>query len=275
MSNEILKHNTETFNAELYVAFQNAGGVMRGRSRRKTGVIGESTNFPKIGLAGVAQPKTRNGKVPLQDIGRDRVNCPLTDYYGSTMLDDLDTLKTNVDEKTAIQNAIAMSLARSEDDIALAALMTSGNALNNLTANDTWSSDTVPRAMLRDFGKAEAMAGGSMNALVSWAAWSDLLAIPSFVNSDLGGRTELTSEGVMAKMFFGFAYAPFSRLPLSGGKPVNIFWNSGSVGVAVGKEITPETSWLSDYDSWHIKGKMSQGACLIDATGVVLRQYNS
>lgn len=90
----------QQFEAELFEAFQNQGGAMRSRLRRKTGVVGTRTHFPKIGLAPAAQPKTRNGKVPLLDIVRDRVQCDLTDYYGADMIDSLDELKTNVDEKS-------------------------------------------------------------------------------------------------------------------------------------------------------------------------------
>lgn len=276
MTGEITKHFTEDFNEELFVAFQNAGGVMRGRSRRKTGIVGYRTHFPKIGLAATAQQKTRNGKVPLQDIARDRVFCDLVDYYGGDMIDDLDELKTNVEEKGAIQNAIVMSLMRSEDDIALAALAATTNANNSLGANDSFSSDAVPRLLLQQFGAAEAFQGGNMHALVTWASWADLLALNTFVNSQVGGDTRMTVEGVNPKRFYGFDYAPFSRLPLhSSGARLNLFWNPKCLGTAVGKEVTPETAWLSEYSAHLITGKMSQGAVLIESIGAIARRYAS
>jgi hypothetical protein len=275
MSGSITGHFTEEFNAELYTALQNKGGMMRGRVRRKTGVTGITTKFPKIGTAGPALPKMRNGKVPMLDIARTRVDCTLYDRYGADMIDDLDELKTNVAERAAVASAIAMSLARSEDDFALNALALSGNAANSLAANDAFASDVVPRGILEVFGTNEAMEGGQMNALVTWRAWTDLLTLNSFINSDYGGDTLMTVEGQRPKNYFGFAYAPFSRLPIhvASGARLNIWWNSNCIGVAVGKEITPETAWLSDYDAWFIKGKMRMGSVIIDETGVVLRRY--
>lgn len=270
---EINKHFTQEFNQELFVAFQNKGGVMRGRLRRKTGVVGERTHFPKIGLAPVAQPKTRHGLVPVMDIARDRVSCDLTDMFASTLLEDMDQLKTNVEEKGAVQSALAMSLARSEDDIALGALAASTNPANSLGADDTFSSDTVPRTMMEVFGNNEAIDGGNMHALVSWRAWNDLLALNSFVNSDYGGDSGLTTEGMRPKTYFGFHYMAYSRLTRNSGKPVNIWFNPNCAGTAVGKEITPETVWRPEIDSWQIKGKMSQGGVMIESTGVVQRRY--
>lgn len=275
MANEITKHFTEQFNSELYVAFQNEGSVMRARSRRKTGVIGYRTHFPKIGLASTALPKTRAGKVPLQDIARDRVFCDLQDFYGATTIDKLDELKTNVEEKSAVQQALVMSLARSEDDIATAELATSTNPANVLGSSDSWSSDAVHRQMLATFGRNEAFEGGTMHALVSWAAWADLLALNTFINSQFGGDTDLPVEGVKPKVFFGFAYAPFSRLPLSGVLPINMWWNPKTIGTAVGQEIEPSTDWLPESHNWLIKATMSQGAKILDSTGIVLRRYSA
>ena len=264
----------QQFEAELFEAFQNQGGAMRSRLRRKTGVVGTRTHFPKIGLAPAAQPKTRNGKVPLLDIVRDRVQCDLADYYGADMIDSLDELKTNVDEKSAVQRAISMSLARTEDDIALAALATTTNPANRLGADDSWASDAVPRSVLETFGNNEAIAGGQMHALITWKAWNDALALNTFIHADYGGDPQLTVEGQRPKMWFGFAYAPFSRLPThSSGSKLNLWWNASAAAVAVAQEITSEVTRLPDYDATFMMGKMRMGACLIESIGVIARRY--
>lgn len=268
-------HEIQVFEQELYAAAQHKGGVMRPRVRRKTGVIGNSVFFPKIGVAGKAMPKTRNGKVPLLDIARTRVSCTLADYYGADMVDDLDTIKTNVNEKTAIQDAITWSLNRNEDDIALAALISGNNANDNTASDDSWSSDLIPRTVLQQFGDAEIMDGGQMFALIKWKTWNDLLSLNSFINSQYGGDTSLTSEGQAPKMYFGFAYAPYSRVPAhSSGSRFNTWWNSKVMGVAVGAEIKMMVERLAEYDATQIMGKMSQGSVLIDDTGVIKRRYS-
>jgi hypothetical protein len=94
MALDIDKHFTTQFEAELFEAFQNKGGVMRPRLRRKTVTKSSEVKFPKIGLAPEAMPKSRNGKVPPMEIRRDRVTCGLADYYGADMIDNLDELKS-------------------------------------------------------------------------------------------------------------------------------------------------------------------------------------
>jgi hypothetical protein len=262
------------FETEVFEAFQHKGGTLRTRGRRKTGVTGNECRFPKVDLAGAAKPKTKGGKVPLLDILRDKVTATLTDYYGADQLDSLDELKTNVDQRGISRDAIVMSLARSEDDVSTAALITGSNAADNTATNDSFTTDAIPRLMLETFGEGNAFAGGKMHALISWKAWSDLLAVDSFVNSEYGGDNLLTSEGQRPKMYFGFDYAPFSRLPeFSSGVPYNIWWHHDVLGIAVGAEISSTMERLPDYDAWFIMGKMSQGAVLIEDAGVVKRRY--
>lgn len=273
---EFTAHDISVFNAELYAAAQNKGGIMKPRTRRKTGVIGTTAYFPKFGVAPTAQGKTRNGKVPLMDIARTRTSCTLADFYGADLIDDLDQLKTNVAEKAAVQDAISWSLYRKEDDIALAAAIGGSNA-NDLTASDdAWTADTIPRLVLEKFGAAEIMDGEGMHALITWKAWNALLALNSFINSQYGGDTRLTSEGQLPKQYFGFAYVPFSRLAAhSGGTKYNLWFNAKVLGVAVGQEITTRTDYLPDFDAWQVMSKMSQGAVLVDDTGIIKRRYEN
>lgn len=269
-------HDVLLFEQELYAAAQNAGGFIKPRARRKTGIIGTTVKFPKISAAGAAQAKTRNGEVPLLDIARNRVECSLADYYGADLVDDLDNLKTNVNEKAGVMDAITKSLHRKEDDIALAAMIGGSNANDNTSADDAWTSDATPRSVLEKFGNAEIMDAGGMHAAISWKTWNALLSLNSFINSQYGGDTSLTSEGQAPKMYFGFAYVPFSRLSLhSSGAVYNLWWNQKVVGVAVGAEVTTTMERIPRLDAMQIMGKMSQGACLIDDTGMIKRRYEA
>jgi hypothetical protein len=275
MSAQIDRHFVEEFNQETFVAFQDKGGLIRNRCRRKTGVVGYLTKFPKVGVAPAAQGKTRGGKVPRMEIGRDRVDCQLFDRYGSDTIDSLDELKTNVAERAAVQDAIVYSLNRAEDDFGLNALASSTSPRNSLAGDDTWTSDAIPRQVLEEFGNAEMIEGGQMHALISWRSWNALLGLNSFVNSQFGGDTRLTSEGQLPKMYFGFSYVPFSRLPThTSGSRLNIFYNSRVLGVAVGAEIKPQVDYLPDEDAYQLMAKTSQGAVLIETAGVTLRRHS-
>ena len=266
---------TEEFNAELFVAFQNKGGMYRDKVRVKTGVVGYRTHFPKIGTAATAQGKTRHGLVPTMDILRDRVPVTLDDKYGADYIDSLDELKTNVAEKAAVQQAISLSLARTADDYAKTAIMASTNSSNNLTANETFSSDATFRLMQELFGAAETMEEGACYAVISWGAYSDLCALNSFIHAEYGGNTGATSSHKVAKRYFGFDVHPYSRMPQTTSKAANHWFNKNCIGLAIGAEITPSTDWVAERDAWLIKGKMSMGSALIDSAGVIIRQYDA
>jgi hypothetical protein len=153
--------------------------------------------------------------------------------------------------------------------------MASTNASNNLTANETFSSDATFRLMQELFGAAETMEEGSCYAVISWGAYSDLCALTSFIHSDYGGNPGATNAHKVAKRFFGFDVHPYSRMPQTTAKAANHWFNRRCVGVAIGAEITPSTDWVPERDAWLIKGKMSMGSALIDSAGVIIRQYDA
>jgi hypothetical protein len=264
------------YESELYEEFQAMGNAMRSRVRVKT-ITGISTRFPKFGMAPKAMPKTRKGKVPLLEILSDTVEVSVVDYYGADMIDSLDKLKTNVDEKAATQRQIVQSLGRTFDIETLKAARSGSNANDATGADDSFSSDAIPRLMLEKFGQAEAMSGGDNHAIITWKAWADLLQLASFVSADYGGDTQLTSEGQRPKMYYGFHYAPYSLLTntelLTSSKPTNIWFHKNVLAVAINKEITASVDPLPEYDADFIMGKMSLGAVLLDSTGVVKRRY--
>jgi hypothetical protein len=272
---DVSVHFIQQFESEVYEAFQNKGGIFQPRVRVKQ-IMAEKTNFPKIGISPEAQPKSRKGKVPLMDILRDRQECSVSDWYSADMIDQLDELKTNVNEKEAMKAQIVHSMRRKWDSIAQVALQSTTNANNNTATDDSWSSDDIPRLVMEQFGNAEAMADGENYALISWKAWADALELNSFINSQYGGDTRLTSDGMLPKMWFGFHYAPYSRLTRDAAtntKPFNIWWHKNVVGVAENKAVTVTSEYLPEYDATFIMAKMSLGSVLLDITGAIKRRY--
>ena len=113
------------YEAEVHQAYQRQGSLLRNAVRRKSGVIGSSTTFQKTGTIEAAQ-KTRNGDVPVQDLDHAPVECPLGDWYAPTLVDDLDTIKTNIDERMVRVNASSWALGRKTDALIIAALEAAG-----------------------------------------------------------------------------------------------------------------------------------------------------
>ena len=84
------------FEADVHLAYQQMGTKLRSTIRSKTGVVGTSTTFQKVGR-GIASTKSRHGIVPVMNLNHTPVECTLQDYYAGDWIDALDELKTNVD----------------------------------------------------------------------------------------------------------------------------------------------------------------------------------
>lgn len=266
---------TTQFQAEIYAALQNPGGVLESLGKLHTFTAADRMRFPKIGVAGEPGAKLPNGDIPTFDLTRSYVEVIPYDRYHGVWLDEIGSLKTNTDQRGAIVNAIVKAMARKNDQDALAALMLTSNAANSVGAADSFSSDAVPRSILETFGKNEAMELGPRHALVTWKAWADLLALTSFVNSQVGGDTRLTSEGVLPKMFYGFAYQPLSTLVTVTGETfkANLFFARDALAIGILMNSTSEIGWHQQKNSWLISAKGARNAVLMDSLPVIKRGY--
>ena len=103
------------FEADVHLAYQQMGTKLRSTIRSKSGVVGTSTTFQKVGK-GIASTKSRHGIVPVMNLNHTPVECTLQDYYAGDWVDALDELKTNVDERRVVASAGAYALGRKTDE---------------------------------------------------------------------------------------------------------------------------------------------------------------
>ena len=126
MSTSVTQAFIKQFEREVHEAYQRMGSKLRSTVRSKGNVIGASTIFQKVGK-GTASTKARHGAVPVMNLDHTPVECALSDYYAGDWVDQLDELKTNIDERAVIANAGAYALGRKTDDLIIAALNTNTN----------------------------------------------------------------------------------------------------------------------------------------------------
>src|SRR3954447_17725761 len=121
MSMSIDQAFVKQFEREVHEAYQRQGSKLRHTIRVKNGVTGSSTVFQKVGQ-GSAATKARNGFVPVMNLEFASVEARLYDYYAGEWVDQLDELKTNIDERSVLANAGAFALGRKTDELVIAAL---------------------------------------------------------------------------------------------------------------------------------------------------------
>ena len=67
----------------------------------------------------------------------------------------------------------------------------------------------------------------------------------------------------------GHPWIPHSGLTLNGNVRLCHWYHKTAVGHAAGADVTTDVTWHGDRASHFVNNMMSQGACLIDTTGVV------
>ena len=110
-----------------------------------------------------------------------------------------------------------------------------------------------------------------MFAIVGYEQWTNLLDLTEFASADYVGPKELPfqQDGTEAKRWMGTLWITHSGLPLSGSTRKCFWYHKDAVGHAAGNSVTTDITWHGDRAAFFINNMMSQGACLIDANGVI------
>lgn len=266
MSTKVELSFIKNFEAEVHVQYQQMGSKLRNSVRTKDNVIGSTSSFQKVGK-GIASTKARHGKVPVMNVDHGTVECVLQDYYAGDWVDKLDELKTNINEQQVVAKAGAYALGRKTDELIIAELATSPNYAGSDT--DGLTRDKVLTAF-EMLGAADVPDDGQRFAVVGWKQWSQLFTIEEFANADYVGDDELPWKGTQAKRWLGSLWFPHSALPKDTGGLRQCFWyHKTAVGHAIGSEVKSDITWHGDRAAHFVNNMMSQGACLIDFSGIV------
>lgn len=265
MSTTIPQAFVKQFEAEVFQAYQRTGSKLRGTIRTKSGVIGSSTVFQKIGK-GVASTKSRHGNVPVMNLDHSNVEVALADYYAGDWVDKLDELKVNIDERQVIANAGAYALGRKTDDMIINAL--NGTA-NNVAVNASGLTLVKIQAALEMLGNNDVPDDGERYAVVGWKQWSDLLAMKEFASADYVGPDQLPFAGTQAKRWLGTLWIPMGGLPLATTTRTCFWYHKSAVGHAIGADVQTDITWHGDKAAHFVNNMMSQGVGLIEGNGVV------
>lgn len=253
------------FEREVHEAYQRQGSKLRHTVRTKSGVKGSSTVFQRVGK-GSAATKARHGMVPVMNLDFSSVEVTLADYYAGEWADRLDELKTNIDERQVLANAGAFALGRKTDDLIIAALRTAaqvaGTDVDGLTKTKVLEAFEI-------LGANDIPDDGQRFAIIGWKQWSELLQLPEFAATEFVGDDQLPWRGSQAKQWLGTLWIPHSGLPLESGVRTCFWYHKSAVGHAVGQDVVTDISWHGDRAAHFISNSMSQGAALIDGSGVV------
>ncbi|MCK5165874.1 MAG: hypothetical protein KAQ66_01100 [Rhodospirillaceae bacterium] len=265
MSTSVEQSFIRHFEAEVHLQYQQMGSKLRNTVRTKDSVVGSSTTFQKVGK-GTASTKARHGKVPVMNVDHTPVEVNLYDYYAGDWVDQLDELKTNINEQQVVARAGAYALGRKTDELIISEMDKStnyaGSGVDGLTKDKVLSAFEM-------LGEADVPDDGDRFAIVGWKQWSDLLGIAEFANADYVGQDELPWKGTQAKRWLGALWIPHSGLTAAASVRYCYWYHKSAVSHAIGSEVKSDITWHGDRAAHFVNNSMSQGSGLIDASGVV------
>ena len=253
------------FEADFHLAYQQMGTKLRATVRSKSGVVGASTTFQKVGR-GTASTKSRHGIVPVMNLNHEPVECLLQDYYAGDWVDALDELKTNVDERRVVASAGAYALGRKTDELIIAAM----NSANNYVGDySTGLTKDLILAAVEELNNKDVPDDGRRFAVVGVHQWNELLSIDEFISADYVGNDLPLVSGGASKKWLGITWILHNNLPVTEEKRDCFIYHSTSLGHACGQEVKTDISWHGERAAHFISNSMSQGAVLIDNDGIV------
>lgn len=269
MSTTINQAFIKQFQSEVHEAYQRQGSKLRNTVRSINNVNGSTAVFQRVGK-GVASTKSTHGMVPVMNLAHSNIEVTLSDYYAGDWVDRLDELKVNIDERQVIANAGAYALGRKTDELIIDALATVGGDYDVPDNNQGITLSKVMTAF-EMLGEADVPDDGERFAVVGWKQWSELLEINQFASADYVGADQLPFASMtQAKKWLGTTWIPHSGLPVTADDIRSCFWyHKTAIGHAAGSEVQTDISWHGDRAAHFVNNMMSQGAGLIDQSGIV------
>ena len=240
--------------------------------RKRTGVVGSTSKFQTLGAVS-AYTKTRNADLTVLEPAHAQVTVTLTDHYATTLADDLDLLKTNVDIRREYVKVVSKAIAKKIDEIVIAAAIAGSNAA---TAGGALSVARVleVKKMLDNAGVPDT----GRVYVVGASAMSGFLADTKVSSSDYNSVKALVQGQVDTFIGFKFIQVPDSYLTLNTTPTPDtrlcFAFHEDAIGVAVGQEPKTFVEWSPDKHAHWIKAVLSMGAAIVDANGVVEQEVD-
>jgi hypothetical protein len=268
MATQISTAFIKQFESEVHMAYQRMGSKLKNTVRQSNNVQGSQARFQKVGT-GSASTKSRHGNVPTMEISHSTVDVTLSDFYAADMVDTLDELKTNIDERQVLAQSAASALGRKIDQLIIDVLDAGSNS-NNVVHGSAALTLAKALSVYEAFGEADVPDDGQRYFVVSPAGWADLLQIDQFSRSEYIGEGELPYAGGMtAKRWLGFLWFTHSGLSKASTTRDCHAYHASSVGLASGADIRTEMNYLPEKVSNLVTSYFSAGAVMIDNDGAI------
>lgn len=271
MSNTISNAFVAQFDAEVKQAYQGAS-MLFGTVRTKTGVVGSTHRFPKMGK-GLAQPRIPQTDVIPMNVAHSNATAILEDWNAPEYSDVFDLQKINFDERKELRNAVAGALGRRMDQLSIDAMDASANStqVDQDVGGTGTGLNTAKLRRLKRLMDAAGVPATDRYFVHSALGLEQLLGETDVTSSDFNSVKALVNGEVDTWLGFKFKMIEDrdeGGLDVTANIRKNFGYHKAGVGLAVGINMMTKIDWIAEKTSWLINGMFSAGSVVIDDNGV-------
>ena len=262
-----------SFDADVKHAYQDRP-KLRDTVRVKSGVVGSTHRFPKLG-AGIATRRTPQADVVPMNLQHTNATAVLEDWNAAEYTDVFDEGNTNISERQELAMSIAKAIGRREDQLIIDALDATATTLTVGTdVGGVGSGLNVTK--LRRIGRLLGDNGVGEDEQITYAGSyfgrETLLGEEQATSADYNSVRALVNGEINS--FLGMSFRWLAQraeggLDKTGAIRTSFAYARTAVGHAVGLDQRMEINYIPTKTSWLANMLFSAGSKEIDAGGVV------
>ena len=266
----------QLFDSEVHQAYQ-GNAVLQNVCRMRTGVVGNTVNFPKIGKGQATLRNPGTDVVPL-NTAFTSVSVSMSDFVASEYSDIFLQTKINFDERRELATVVGSAIGRRQDQIIIDAIntasagssvaktvVTTGSASSSnlnvgkiLAAKKALDAKNVPPTDRFFVTHANNIAGLLSDER---AISGDYQNVRALVNGEI--------NSVLGFTFISIGDRDEGGLPLATNDRTCFAFHKSAVGCAVAMAPSTEINYVPEKTSFLVTAKLSMAATAIDTDGIV------
>jgi hypothetical protein len=274
MSTSLSSAAIASFDAEVKHAYQDKTSKMRDRVRVRTGVVGSTHRFPKLG-SGLATKRVPQTDVIPMNLAHTNATVTLEDWNAAEYTDVFNDAKVNFSERQELAMSIAGAIARREDQLiidALEATATSLTVASSIGGANTDLNVAKLRRASRLLGDNQVGEDEEITYVGSYIGREALLGETETTSSDFNTIKALVNGDISSFMGMNFVWMASRAeggLDLTSGDRSTFAFAKSAIGHAIGMDQRMEVNYIPTKTSWLANMLFSAGSIEIDAGGVV------
>jgi hypothetical protein len=273
MAVSLSQNFVKLFEAEVHQAYQSVQ-KLAGTCRTRTGVVGSTVQFPKIG-AGQATVHIPSTNVSALNVTHSNVTATLSDFVAPEYTSIFDQQKVNYDERSELVQVVSNAIGRRADQIKLDALAAASSP--QTVANSIGGSNTnINFAKIRESAKllnTKNVPASDRYMVIHANGLANLLSEEQATSADYVAAKALLDGSINSYMGFKFIVLgdmDEGGLAVDGSSDRTCFaFHKSALGYAEGIGIKTEINYVPEKAAWLTNCMISAGAVAVDDDGIV------